>query len=594
MSEGTQRRLAAIVSADVVGYSRLMGADEAATLAAMKAHRGELWVPTIERYGGRIVSTAGDSILVEFASAVAAVESAIAVQRGMLERNGDLPDDRRMLLRIGVNIGEVVVDGDDIFGDGVNIAARLQAVAEPGGVAISGKVHHEVVDKLAASFADDGVHQVKNIAQPVQVWRWSPDGNGGASKASAPVAELTLPDKPSIAVLPFDNMSGDPEQEYFADGITEDIITDLSRFQQLFVIARNTVFTYKGAKVEVPKVAAELGVHFILEGSVRKAGNQVRVTAQLIDGRSGSHLWAERYDGKLDDVFELQEEVTRQVVGSVAPQIEQAEIDRMSRGERVFDGAHDLAWRAYAKMRKAMLAAEPAQLDAALDMARQAVALNSGCSVAYRALCWGYAMQNLYSWGEDPLGAADRALEWADAAMVALPQSDTAYFCLGLARTRAGQFELAVQDLLRARELNPNDVFVLHVLSWCEATIGDTEAARRHAAEALRLSPKDQLIGVGYLSLAMVAFVERDHAELVGWARKAIQAEPIAPIRRALMIAYAAEVGDEALLRTHLDELNRFAPDFIASLFRGENRLFAKPEHMDLLLDGLRKAGLPD
>ena len=306
MSEGTQRRLAAIVSADVVGYSRLMGVDETGTLASMKAHRRELWTPIIQRFGGRIVGSAGDSILVEFASAVAAVESSVAVQNGMAERNAELPDKMRMLLRIGINIGEVIIDGEDIYGDGVNIAARMQEVSEPGGIAISGNVEEQIRDKLELTFADDGMHEVKNIAQPVHVWRWSLDESGTTSPSDG--ASLPLPDKPSIAVLPFDNMSDDPQQEYFADGLTEDIITDLSRFQTFFVIARHSAFVYKGKPVTVQDVGRELGVHYVVEGSVRKAGDRLRVVVQLVESNSGNHIWAERYDNDLIDIFDPTEE----------------------------------------------------------------------------------------------------------------------------------------------------------------------------------------------------------------------------------------------------------------------------------------------
>ena len=300
MSEGTQRKLAAILAADVAGYSRLMEADEAGTVAAMKAHRAELWGPMTERHGGRLVGTAGDSLLVEFQSAVAAVESAIAVQRGMLERNRDLPDDRQMLLRIGINIGEVIIDGDDIHGDGVNVAARLEALCEPSGVAISGYVHEQVQGKTDVQFINDGSHEVKNIAKPVQVWRWSPVGTPTAAAEEVVSHDaLPLPDKPSIAVLAFDNMSGDPEQEYFADGIAEDVITALSRIGWFFVIARNSSFAYKGRAVDVKQAARELGVRYVLEGSVRKGGDRLRVTAQFIDATTGNHIWADRFDGKI-------------------------------------------------------------------------------------------------------------------------------------------------------------------------------------------------------------------------------------------------------------------------------------------------------
>jgi len=592
MAEGTRRRLAAIVSADVVGYSRLMGADETGTLAAMQAHRKELWNPTIEQFDGRVVGTAGDAILVEFASAVAAVESSIVVQQGMSERNADLPDDKRMLLRIGINVGEVIIEDDDIYGDGVNVAARLQALADPGGIALSDDGYRQVRDRLEVKWKDAGEHEVKNIARPIHVWRWLGESQAVVGEAPEGTPPLTLPDKPSIVVLPFDNMSDDAEQAYFADGLTEDIITDLSRFERLFVIARNTAFTYKGRNIDVPKVAKELGVHFVVEGSVRKAGNRVRITAQLIDGLTGSHLWAERYDGTLEDIFDLQEDVTRQVVGSIAPQIDAAEIERVARGERRFDEAYDLAWQSYAKYRDGLAAANLPLMEEGIALAQRALALNDKCSIAYRTLCWAYSMHSLYAWGNDPQGAADRALAVAEAAKVAMPHSDTAYFCLGIARSRKSQFDQAARDLLRAHELNPNDAFVLHILAWSEAALGDTRAARAHAGLALRLSPKDELAGVGYLSLAMAAFVEHDHADFVDFALKAIQAHPKAPIRRVMMVAYAAEIGDQDLLDTHLAPLTSFTPDFIASLFRGENRLFANDKHMELLLDGLRKAGL--
>jgi TolB-like protein/class 3 adenylate cyclase len=587
-----ERRLAAILAADVVGYSRLMGEDEAGTLDALKALRKELVAPEIERHKGRVVKLMGDGLLAEFGSVVEAVACAAAIQSAMPERNADRAPERKVQLRIGINLGDVIVEGRDIYGDGVNVAARLEALADPGGICISATAHATVDGKLDLAFEDIGEQHVKNIAKPIGVYRLV---GGGASQAR----QSTLrdppprPDKPSIAVLPFNNMSGGPDQEYFSDGITEDIITELSRFERLFVIARNTVFTYKNEKIDVPHVARELGVHFVLEGSVRKSGDRVRISAQLIDGLSGSHVWAERYDGNLEDVFDLQEDVTRQVVASVAPKIDEAEMDRVLQGTRRYDEAYDLAWRADARFRLGLSAADLATMDESMDLARQALALNSKCSIAYRTLCWSYAMYNLFSWGDDPLGAADRSLEVAEAAMSAMPQSFTAYSCLGLARSRKGQYEQAVRDLQRANELNPNDAFALQTLSWCEASLGETQAARKHALEALRLSPKDYYAGLSYLALAMAAFVERDHADFVDWARKAIQAHPVAPIRRAMMIAYAAEIGDQELLDTHLDALNRFSPDFTGSLFRGENRIFARQEHMDLLLDGLRKAGLP-
>ncbi len=290
--QGVERRLAAILSTDVVGYSRMMGEDEAGTLARLKAHRAEFVDPTIAEYQGRIVKLMGDGALVEFPSVVDAVTCAVAVQRGMAERNSGVPEDERIALRIGINLGDIIIEGEDIYGDGVNVAARIQELAEPGGVALSAIAHDQVAGKIEATFEDAGECELKNIAKPVRVYRWTKLADASLGATAPP----PLPDKPSIAVLPFDNMSGDPEQEYFADGITEDVITGLCRYPGLLVIARNSTFVYKGRAVDSKMVGRELGVRYLLEGGIRKVGNRVRITAQLIDAHSGHHVWADRYD----------------------------------------------------------------------------------------------------------------------------------------------------------------------------------------------------------------------------------------------------------------------------------------------------------
>jgi len=319
------RRLAAIAVADVVGYSRLMEADETGTLAALKDRQKAILEPTVRAHGGRIVKVMGDGVLIEFASAVNAVKAALELQDKFAEANEALPDNRRIVLRIGINLGDVIGEGTDIYGDGVNIAARLEGLAEPGGVCVSDKLHAELRGKIDAFFEDAGEQQLKNIASPVRVYRHR------VSVQRVSALTLALPDKPSIAVLPFQNMSGDPEQEYFADGMVEEIIIALSRMRWLFVIARNSSFTYKGRNVDVKQVGRELGVRYILEGSVRKAANRVRITGQLIDTSTGSHLWADRFDGGLEDIFDLQDQVTASVVGAIAPKLEQAEIERSRR-----------------------------------------------------------------------------------------------------------------------------------------------------------------------------------------------------------------------------------------------------------------------
>src|SRR5438132_1199484 len=342
------RRLAAILAADVAGYSRLMGADEEGTLERLKALRRELLDPKIAEHKGRIIKTTGDGLLVEFASVVDAVRCAVAVQQAMPERNTGVGAESCIELRIGINLGDVIVEGNDLYGDGVNIAARIEALADAGGVFVSNTVHDHVRDRLPFLFEDLGEQQVKNIARPVRVYRVRDIGAAVKSPSTPPQPPLPLPDKPSIAVLPFANMSGDPEQEYFADGMVEEIITALSRIRWLFVIARNSSFTYKGQAVDVKRVGRELGVRYVLEGSVRKAGQRVRITAQLIEAETGTHLWADRFDGSLEDVFELQEQVAISVAGVIEPALQAAETARSANRPPSDLPAYDLYLRAYA------------------------------------------------------------------------------------------------------------------------------------------------------------------------------------------------------------------------------------------------------
>jgi TolB-like protein/class 3 adenylate cyclase len=395
------RRLAAILAADVAGYSRLMGEDEEGTLAALKAIRREVADPKIKEHHGRIVKTTGDGLLLEFASVVDAVRCAVEVQREMAERNADVPPDRRIELRMGINLGDIIKDGRDIYGDGVNVAARLEALAEPGGICVSRVVRDQVRDKLAFSFEDMGEQQVKNITRPIRVHRILLSTQPGPSKpvvGTATGPSLTLPDKPSIAVLPFQNMSGDPEQEYFADGMVEEIITALSRIRWLFVIARNSSFTYKGQSVDVKQVGRELGVRYVLEGSVRKAGQRVRITGQLIDATTGAHLWADRFDGSLEDIFELQDKVATSVAGVIEPTLQAAEILRS--GERPTSDltAYDLYLRALSHA----YTWEKSDIITALDLLRQAIERDShyGPALALAALC--HYNLHVGGWTNDP------------------------------------------------------------------------------------------------------------------------------------------------------------------------------------------------
>jgi len=341
-----ERRLAAILAADVVGYSRLVREDEEGTIVTLQMLRRDLIDPRIDGHRGRIVKLMGDGILVEFASAVDAVACGAAVQREMTERNADTSQGRQIVFRVGVNLGDVIIDGDDIQGDGVNVAARLEALCQPGGMCISDAVYEQVRDRLDLNFENRGEQEVKNINRPIRVWEWLEQGALPATPISRPGTPLPLPDKPSIAVLPFDNMSGDPEQEYFADGIAEDIITGLSRIRWFFVCARNSSFLYKGRSVDVKQVSRELGVRYVLEGSVRKSGSRARITAQLIDATTGNHLWAERYDRDLQDMFAIQDEITETVVATIEPQLYAAESDRSRRKNPENIDAWDMTVRA--------------------------------------------------------------------------------------------------------------------------------------------------------------------------------------------------------------------------------------------------------
>ena len=373
------RRLTAILAADVVGYSRLMGADEEGTHERLKGHRRELVDPKITEHHGRIVKTTGDGILVEFPSVVDAVRCAVEVQREMPERNNTVPADRRIEFRIGINIGDIIIEDEDIFGDGVNVAARLEALAEPGGICVSRVVRDQVRDKLDFAFEDQGAQQVKNIARAVHIYRVAMVEN---ARAKAP---LSLPDKPSIAVLPFANMSGDPEQEYFADGMVEEIITALSQIRWLFVIARNSTFTYKGRAVDVKQVGRELGVRYVLEGSVRKAGTQVRITGQLIDALTDVHLWASRFDGSLENIFELQDRVAVSVAGVIEPALQAAEIRRSAARPTTDLSAYDLYLRALAAFNQ--FARE--RVFEALGLLEQAIEIDRryGPALSWAAIC---------------------------------------------------------------------------------------------------------------------------------------------------------------------------------------------------------------
>ena len=591
-SGGFKQRLAAILVADVAGYTRLMAMDERATVDALDQARAVIR-NRVESNHGRIIDMAGDSALALFETATGAVKAAIAIQKETGATASALPENRRMRFRIGVHLGDIILKPDgSIYGDGVNIAARLEALAEPAGITISEGIRGAVLGKVAEDFVDQGEQQVKNIDHPIRAWALVP--GGVTSKPAAPAAKpaLSLPDRPSIAVLPFANMSGDPEQEYFADGMVEDIITELSRFKRLFVIARNTSFTYKGRSVDVKKVAQELGVHFVLEGSVRKAGDRVRVTSQLVNGDSGQHVWAERYEDVLSDVFELQERITRQVVASMVPEIESEEIRLLDRGKRRYSEADDIAWRAVKTLADGEFQGRPALVDEAIRLAEQSAAMNPSCQQAWAVCASAHSWRVFLAWTHDRKGDLAAARRAADVLMQLAPNDSRSYYLRGVVESLTGEFPNSVADLRRAQALNPNDAPPQFFLSQLEASDGQVERAKLLAAKATRLSPKDRWVSTAHLAMATCAFIEGDMKALHDWSALAIQSQPSHPFRRVLMIVYAAQSGDEALMRTNLEKLDSFAPDFIPSLFSGESRPLRQPAHMKMLLDGLRSAGL--
>ena len=591
MAEGeVQRRLAAIVSADVAGYSRLMGEDEAGTLATMKAHRRELWTPITEKYGGRVVGTAGDSILIEFASAVAAVESSVAMQRGMAERNADVPEPRRMLVRIGINIGEVIVDGDDIYGDGVNVAARLQELAEPGGVTISANVHEQVEGKHDERFEDAGAHEFKNIARPIGVWRWA---SGAAESSSVTVSSnepLPLRDKPSIAVLPFVNMSGDPEQEYFADGMVDEIITALSRLHWLIVIARTSSFEFKGQNLDIREIARRLDVRYVLEGSVRKAGERVRITGQLIDAASGAHLWADRFDGELADIFDLQDKITENVVGAIEPKLLSAEIERSRRKRPENLDAYDFYLRALPHF----YASTQEGSNKALELLDKALALDPAFASANAVAAWCYFNRVTHAWSTSPKVESEKGIRLARNALEADTDDPTALAYAGLVlATLAHDLDAAVAAIDRALELSANNANVLNVGGWIMTFVGDQEKALSRCRSALRLSPSDPL-AYRYLTGAAVACLlmgQFEEAAAFGEEARRKYAK-WGPIFRTLAAAYA-QLGQLDKATKALSRLLELEPSSTISHYR-KRFPYQDAEQAELLWEGLRKAGLPE
>jgi len=601
------RRLAAILAADVAGYSRLMEADEEGTLERLKALRAEVIDPKIAEHHGRVVKTTGDGMLVEFASVVDAVRCAVEVQQAMPERNTDVAADNRIELRIGINLGDVIVEGDDLYGDGVNIAARIEALADAGGVFVSNTVHDHVRDRLPFVFEDLGEQQVKNIARPVRVYRvratlthpaasapgspLSRIAGEGAERQRREAGEgnpaLPLPDKPSIAVLPFANMSGDPEQEYFADGMVEEIITALSRIRWLFVIARNSTFTYKGQAVDVKRVGRELGVRYVLEGSVRKGGNRVRITAQLIDATTGAHLWADRFDGLLEDVFELQDKVAISVAGIIEPTLRQSEIDRARRKRPDSLDAYDLYLRALPSVFIPM----PEDADKALPLLGKAIELEPDYAAAHAIIAWCHEVRYLRGGMQEETRLA--ALHHARLA-IAGGDDAAALATAGFVVAVCGRdYEAALAAFDRSFALSSSSALALGLSSIVRAWKGDDAIAVEHGNRALRLSPFDPLTYLPYVGLAYAHFAAGRFEETVAAASLATQSNPRFSVPQILHAAALGSLDRSEDAKTVVQRLIELQPGLTVATAILSAR-YVDPKNIAALENALRRAGLPD
>jgi len=593
MSERTQRRLAAIVSADVVGYSRLMGADETGTLATLNSHRSELIDPLIEKHGGRIVKTTGDGLLLEFPSVVAAAECCVAVQGGMTARNAAVFDDVAMCFRVGLHLGDIIVEDDDIFGDGVNVAARLEALSEANGLALSDDAYRQVRDRMEIDWRDGGEHEVKNIARPVHVWHWSAQEQQKTLDAAAVSETLALPDKPSIAVLPFDNMSGDPEQEYFSDGITEDIITALSKVRWLFVIARNSTFTYKGQAVDVKRVSEELGVRYVLEGSTRKAGNRVRITAQLIDATNGNQFWAERYDRSIEDIFALQDEITQTIVSAIEPELGNVERMRLSRKPP----ENMDAWECYQRGMGHVWRAEPEDLDKAQALFKQALKLLPDYGPALAGLAYvNYIRIALGIGVTDETTTLQILSEGIDFGRRAIAADDRDYFSyIALARvlTVNGEFEEAIDKLRFSLGLNPNAMHGHHALGVALTNAGQPDEALPEFEMALRLSPMDPYRWATKLALGNCYYFLREYSLAEEWLRKSMQDHSNNMLVFSLLAATLAQQGRSDEAKQSYSEVLKFQPDHSIKIFNTSYQ-YKNPDDRRHMLEGLVRAGMPE
>ncbi|MBD9447616.1 adenylate/guanylate cyclase domain-containing protein [Rhizobium sp. RHZ01] len=584
----TNRKLSAILVADVVGYSRMMAKDEAGTLAALKHHRLSVFNPEVENHNGRVIKLVGDGALVEFGSAVDAVKFALSVQRTAAASGNDASHPG-ITLRIGINLGDVVIDGDDIYGDGVNIAARLEPLAEPGGVCIASSVRENIVGRVDAEFEDGGDVQLRNIDRPVRIWKWQPDAHPSPTSALLQKAKDNL--RPSLAVLRFQNMSGDVQQEYFADGVVEDMITALSRFRSFAVIARNSSFIYKGRAIDVRQVARELGVRYVLEGSVRRAGNRLRITAQLVEGATGAHLWAEHYDGSAEEIFDFQDRITESVVSIVEPQIKSAEI-ALSRRERPESiEAYDF----YLQTMGSFYSDMPERNDASLALINKAIALEPN-NATYLATAVGLLMQRgTLGWKlpgvEDQRALCENYIERAlvhghgDASVVGI--------CGNTLMQYLKQYDRGFELVCQAVAFNPNNLDVVNYAGVANLHCGSLDEAVTYFLRAERLSPNSLGAHWNLTGLAHVEMVRGNYEEALAWGRKSMAANAYYGPCFWMMIAANAKLGRMDEARRHLAGLLAFSPGVTVARIRA-GQAAKNPNRIEPILTGLALAGMPE
>jgi adenylate cyclase len=590
-SERVERRLAAVLAADVAGYSRLMGRDEESTLAQFKAFRKTLVDPTIASHRGRIVKNTGDGMLVEFASPVDAARCAIFIQQEMAGQNSSVPPELRIEFRIGIHVGDIIIDDDDIFGDGVNIAARLEGIAEPGGICISDDAHRHIRGKVDSSFDDIGEQNLKNIAEPMRTWRIRLSGEAvGMVRSGLPPVQpaLSLPDKPSIVVLPFDNMSAEAGQEYLADGIVEAITAALSRIRSFFVIARNSAFTYKGHPTNVRDIGKELGVAYLLEGSVQKAGNRLRIIVQLVETEGGAHVWSSRFDGGIDEFFDLEDRITEQVAGALQPSIRIAEIER-SRRKRPQDlGCYDYTMRAMPYV----WALEKDGTSQALDLLEKALRIDPGYPLALSLAGWCHAQRGVYNWTDDIAG--EQAMARALAERAANLSSDDPFILavLGAVHTFVRNHGTARVLLERALSLDPNGAWAWSRLGWLENYADEPRKAIENFERALRLSPVDPMNFNNYAGIGSAYEVAQEYEKAAAFYQRALEEQPNAGWLYRNLTSSLSGAGRIDQASHAFAEMMRYYPDLTISKFR--QAMVFSPTTLDRMAENLKRTGLPD